>query len=72
MIKVKFYQRVTDIELLTAALLQYKVTIYQEYKNKLHVIEDNGIVEKFSKNSIRISGNYYLRNNNLILLFKRS
>ncbi|URJ48378.1 hypothetical protein [Paenibacillus polymyxa] len=53
----------SDIELFAAALSQVRVYVVQSLgEDVLSVVDYGGTVEKFSPDTIKIAGAYYMRN----------
>ncbi|APB72148.1 hypothetical protein PPYC1_18010 [Paenibacillus polymyxa] len=53
----------SDIELFAAALSQIRVYVVQSLgEDVLSVVDYGGTVEKFSPDTIKIAGAYYMRN----------
>ncbi|MHB0944555.1 hypothetical protein ACYCSU_23695 [Paenibacillus sp. ALE1] len=53
----------SDIELFSAALSQVKVYVVQSLgEDFISVVDYGGTIEKFSPDSVKIAGAYYIRN----------
>ncbi|WCM59291.1 hypothetical protein [Paenibacillus polymyxa] len=53
----------SDIELFTAALSQVRVYVVQSLgEDFISVVDYGGTIEKFSPDSVKIAGAYYIRN----------
>ncbi|KAF6636524.1 hypothetical protein H6F38_04600 [Paenibacillus sp. EKM208P] len=53
----------SDIELFTAALNQTRVYVVQSLgEDMVSVVDYGGTIEKFSPESVKIAGAYYIRN----------
>ncbi|WP_311077945.1 hypothetical protein [Paenibacillus polymyxa] len=53
----------SDIELFAAALSQVRVYVVQSLREDIvSVIDYGGTIEKFSPDSVKIAGAYYMRN----------
>jgi hypothetical protein len=52
----------TDMELFAAALAQRKVSVMQRTADDIYaILEYGGIIERYTKQSVKINGSYYLR-----------
>ncbi|MCZ8521772.1 MULTISPECIES: hypothetical protein [Paenibacillus] len=52
----------TDTELFAASLFQLCVTVWERTADDIPVrIEDGGVIERFTPNSVKINGAYYMR-----------
>lgn len=51
----------TDMDYLTAALTQVRVSVWYVLVNREHIIDYGGLVEEYSPASIKISGKRYFR-----------
>ena len=52
----------TDMELLTAALTQRKVSVWSRTADDIYVeLEPGGIIRKFTAYSVKINNSYFLR-----------
>ncbi len=52
----------TDMELFTASLSQRKVSVMQRTSDDIYaILEYGGIIERYTKHSVKINGTYYLR-----------
>ncbi|WP_338532582.1 hypothetical protein RBB83_17230 [Paenibacillus peoriae] len=49
---------ITDVDLLAAALTQARVTVYEKDG---HIADYGGVVEKYTPESVKISGTYFMR-----------
>ncbi len=53
----------TDMELLTAALTQRKVSVWSKTADDIYVqLEPGGLIQKFTAHSVKINKSYFLRN----------
>ncbi|MCV9949237.1 hypothetical protein [Paenibacillus polymyxa] len=53
----------SDIELFAAALSQVRVYVVQSLREDIvSVVDYGGTIEKFSSDSVKIAGAYYIRN----------
>ncbi|MDB5054882.1 MAG: hypothetical protein JWM44_2932 [Bacilli bacterium] len=52
----------TDMELLATSLAQRKVSVMQRTADDIYaILEYGGIIERYTKHSVKINGAYYLR-----------
>jgi len=52
----------TDMELFAASLAQRKICVMQRTSDDIYaILEYGGVIEKYTKLSVKINGNYYLR-----------
>ncbi|MGR6127228.1 hypothetical protein [Paenibacillus sp. SER-28] len=52
----------SDIELFAAALSQVRVYVVQPLGDEIvEIVDYGGVVERFSSESVKISGKYYMR-----------
>ncbi|MFK4304346.1 hypothetical protein ABH892_004486 [Paenibacillus sp. RC254] len=49
---------ITDVELLTAALTQARVTVYEKDGR---IADYGGVIEKYTPESVKIAGTYFRR-----------
>ncbi|MBZ6443190.1 MAG UNVERIFIED_CONTAM: hypothetical protein MIN83_12895 [Paenibacillus polymyxa] len=49
---------ITDVDLLAAALTQARVTVYEKDG---HIADYGGVIEKYTPESVKISGTYFMR-----------